>query len=325
MLKKPNLKLNALKHCNLFAFITKKWYTANRIRVFNGGFMGLEEWVLNKFEKKINEELGQNQNENLIQNDEIEKASYSEYSYKKVKKLREKGKYWGYDVPYLQHPVNKQEKPRAVFIVAAVLFLLLSVAMIVFTYVITRSMILPLLGSALGLGDAFAIQAWDIFGLFATFTSLISIFVWLILVLIVAVVVAFNIYFISQTIKFFKMSKISMQEMAKGFEVGNLIIRLGAIMAITVMVGITILVLTRGEATAAGIWLIIGVMLAIIALISPFFVLLIVQRNKAKKQFAQLSEEQQKDFIRHNQMLDRVNRKSNRSSKSLISSTKVDF
>jgi len=195
----------------------------------------------------------------------------------------------------------------------------------VFTYVITRSMILPLLGSALGLGDAFAIQAWDIFGLFATFTSLISIFVWLILVLIVAVVVAFNIYFISQTIKFFKMSKISMQEMAKGFEVGNLIIRLGAIMAITVMVGITILVLTRGEATAAGIWLIIGVMLAIIALISPFFVLLIVQRNKAKKQFAQLSEEQQKDFIRHNQMLDRVNRKSNRSSKSLISSTKVDF
>ena len=92
--------------------------------------MGIFDWINNKVEKKIKEEFGPAENENLIQNDEIEKTSYSDYSYKKVKKLRQKGKYWGYDVPYLQHPVSKQEKPRAVFIVAGVLYIFLTIALL---------------------------------------------------------------------------------------------------------------------------------------------------------------------------------------------------
>ena len=287
--------------------------------------MGILDWLNRKVEKKLKEEFVPAEDENLIQNDEVEKASYSDYSYQKVKKLREKGKYWGYDVPFLQHPVHKQEKPRAIFIVAGVLYAILTIAMLVATYFIARSFILPAIGSALGLSDLFKIQAWDIFGLFAMFSSMLPIFLWLIIAALVALVVGLDIYFIYQTIKFFKMSKISMQEMAKGYEVGNLIIKLGAIMGIAVVVGIAILVLTKGKATAAGIWLIIGIMLAIIALITPFFVLLIVERNKAKKQFAQLSEEQQKDFIRHNQKLDRAHRKTNKRNKSIISRDKVDF
>lgn len=287
--------------------------------------MGILDWINNKVEKKIKEEFGPAEDENLIQNDEVEKASYSDYSYQKVKKLRQKGKYWGYDVPYLQHPVHKQEKPRAVFVVAGVLYAILAIAMLVATYFVVRGCILPMVGSALGMSEVFKIQEWDIFGLGAMFLSFGPILLWIIIVAIAGLVIGLNIFFIFQTIRFFKMSKISMQEMAKGYEVGNLIIKLGAIMGIAVVVGIAILVLTKGKATAAGIWLIIGLMAAIIALITPFFVLLIVQRNQAKKQFAQLSEEQQQDFIRHDRMLDRVRRKSNKNGKSLISSDKVDF
>ena len=287
--------------------------------------MGILDWINNKVEKKLVEEFGSEQNENLIQNDEIEKSSYSDYSYRKVKKLREKGKYWGYEVPYLQHPVSKQEKPRAIFIVAGVLYAILAIALLVATYFVVRGCILPMVGSALGMSDFFKIQEWDIFGLAAIFFSLGPILLWIFIIAISGLVIGLNIYFIFQTIRFFKMSKISMQEMAKGYEVGNLIVKLGAIMAIAVVVGIAILVLTKGKATAAGIWLIIGIMAAIIAVISPFFALLIVGRKKAKEQFAQLSEEQQQDFIRHDRMLDRVRRKSNKNGKSLISSDKVDF
>ena len=127
--------------------------------------MGLKDWIFSKLDKKLTEEFGPEQNENLVQNDEVEKASYSDYSYKKVKKLREKGKYWGYDVPFLQHPVHKQEKPRAIFIVAGVLYTILTIAMLVATYFIARSFILPTIGSALGLSDMFKIQKWDIFGI----------------------------------------------------------------------------------------------------------------------------------------------------------------
>ena len=49
--------------------------------------MGILDWVNNKIEKKLKEEFGPTPDENAIQNDEIEKASYSDYSYKKVKKL----------------------------------------------------------------------------------------------------------------------------------------------------------------------------------------------------------------------------------------------
>ena len=48
--------------------------------------MGILDWVNSKVEKKLKEEFGPEVDENLVQNDEIEKASYSEYSYKKVKK-----------------------------------------------------------------------------------------------------------------------------------------------------------------------------------------------------------------------------------------------
>lgn len=285
--------------------------------------MGIGDLLWNKARKTLNE-LGSNEEENLVNNDEIEKASYSEASYKKVQKLREKGKYWGLDVPYLQHPVKKQEKPRPMFIALGVLYAIMFALVLAGSVMLTINCILPMIIEALGLGSTFKLFVWDIFGLFAMFTGMMNIFIWAIILLIVALVVAINVFLAYQTVHMFKMSKISMQEMAVGHEVQGMLLRLGTIIGITLVVCIAIWVLTRETISTQGILLLVGIMVAVSAVVGTIFGLLLAQRLKAKKEFDQLPEEQQQDFIRHNRELDRVRRQKGKS-KSIIGSSKVDF
>ena len=287
--------------------------------------MGLDDLILNKVQKKLNEIVPKEESENLVQNDEVEKASYSDYSYKKVKKLREKGKYWGLDVPYLQHPVAKQEKRRPMFIVLGVLYAIALAAAVVMSVIVVINVLLPLIAQALKLNEFAKIGMWDIFGIAALFGSLMPLMAWAVVILIGGLVFAVDYFLTYQTIKMFSMSKISMQEMAKGYEVVDMLFKLGAIIVGTLAIGITILVLTRENIKPAGIALVVGVMVVICAIVGTIFGLLLSQRIKAKKEFEQLPEEQQKDFIRHNQALDRVQRRRNRKNTSIIGSSDVDF
>ncbi len=287
--------------------------------------MGLQDWLWGKARKALNEVVPKEENENLVQNDEIEKASYSEYSYKKVQKLREKGKYWALDVPYLQHPVQKQEKPRPMFIVFGILYAIALVAALVFSIIIIRNFLVPAIAQALQLNEYAKIRFWDIFGLVAMFGSLVPFVAWIVIIFVGGIVLAVDIFLICQTIKMFGMSKISMQEMAVGYEVRGILLRLGTLIGLTLVVGIAILVLTRETIKPAGIGLVVGVMVIICAIVGTIFGLLLAQKNKAKKEFESLSEEQQRDFIRHNQALDRVNRHGNKKDTSIIGSSMVDF
>ena len=286
--------------------------------------MALKDLFESKARKMLNEIVPHEEDPNLIQNDEIEKASYSEYSYKKVQKLREKGKYYGYDVPYLQHPVKKQEKPRAIFVVFGVLYAIAAAIALALSVFLVINFLLPVIGQAVGISGFVKFRVWDIFGLFAGVSAIGVMMVWVVVIAVAALIFGVNLFLISQTIKMFRMSKISMQEMAKGYEVSGMLLRLAVLIVGTLIAGIAILVLTRENIEPAGIGLVVGVMVAICALVGTIFGLLLWQRIKAKKEFEELSEEEQKDFIRHNQVLDRLERKRNKS-KSLIASTKVDF
>ena len=285
--------------------------------------MGIGDLLWNKARKTLNE-LGSNEEENLVNNDEIEKASYSEASYKKVQKLREKGKYWGLDVPYLQYPVKKQEKPRPMFIALGVLYAIMFSLVLAVSVMISINFVLPLILQALGLASEFKLFVWDIFGLFAMLSGMLHIFIWTIIILIVGLLVAINVFFAYQTVHMFKMSKISMQEMAVGHEVRSMLLRLGTIIGITLIVCIAIWVLTRESIKIQGILLLVGIMVGVSAIVGTIFGLLLAQRLKAKKDFDQLPEEQQNDFIRHNRELDRVRRQKG-DNKSLVGSSKVDF
>lgn len=285
--------------------------------------MGIGDLLWNKARKKLNE-IVPSEEKNLVNNDEIEKASYSEASYKKVKKLREKGKYWGLEIPYLQHPVKKQEKPRPMFIALGVIYAILFAAVIVGSVFAIINLMLPLIGSALQTSSSVTLFVWDIFGLVAMLSALGSLFAWLIVACVAAAIIGVNVFFGFQTVKMFKMSKISMQEMAVGHEVQSMLFRLGAIIVITFVVCIAIWIGTRETISTQGILLLVGIMLVVGIVIGTIFGLLLAQKLKAKKEFDQLPEEQQNDFIRHNRELDRVRRLKGQNT-SVIGSSKVDF
>lgn len=286
--------------------------------------MGLYEWTSRKLRQKINEELPKDENENLVNNDEIEKASYSEYSYKKVQKLREKAKYYGYDVPYLQHPLTKVEKPRALFVVFGVLNAILLAFSIFLSVMITINFLMPLINMALGLNSWFVPKAWDVFGVVTMFSSVVPLMVWLIIIATVGLMVAIVVFFVYNTRRMFSLSKISMEEMAVGYEISNMILGFIIVIVSVVLIGVFLLVKFENIKTL-GIVLVVGIMVAVTAILGTLIALLMVYRKKAKKQFNELPQDVQKSFIEHNRVLERVNRLSNKNSKSIISSSKVDF
>jgi len=285
--------------------------------------MGLFEWGMNKLNKKLKEEFPQDYEEQ-IKTDEVEKTSYSEYSYKNVKKLREKGKVWAIDVPYLQYPVTKQEKPRPLFIAFGILSLVILCFIGYAAYWITTSLILPLITIVLPMGDMVKIHYWDILGIVGMLSAVGPLICWVLIIAISAFTIGMVVYFINLTKRLFCLSKISMQEMAKGYEVRSMLFALGTIMAIVLIVGIFLLVKFGSNMKAANIWLVVGVMVAVIALVGIVFTLLLIQKRKETKLFHQLPKEQQDDYIRHVQALERVKSRK-RKNKSFIGSSDVDF
>lgn len=268
--------------------------------------------------------FGGDEESNLMNNDDIEKSSYSEASYKKVQKLREKSKYCGLNIPYLQFPVEKQEKPRPMFIALGVLYALMFAIVLAFSVVLIINLIIPMVFQTLGISSSYKLYSWDVLGLFALFSGVINIIVWVIIVIILMLIVAINVFFARQMVNMFKMSRISMQEMAVGYEVQSILLRLATVIGITLFSGIAILIITRNTISEQGIWIIIGIMVGMCAFVGTIFGLVLAQRIKAKKKFDKLSEEQQNDFIRHNMELNNVRRKKGRRI-SIIGSSRVDF
>lgn len=285
--------------------------------------MGIYDWMFKKLDKKIKEEFPED-NENLIKTDEIEKESYSAYSYKNVKKLREKGKLWGVDVPYLQHPVKKQEKPRPVFLVLGIISAIVLALVTFGCAVFTIRVLLPLIAQVLPMNEFLKIQPWDIFGLFAMLTSMLPIFMWIIVIALIALVIGIEATFIVLTIEMFALSKVSMQEVAKGYKVRSLISTLGIIFAVVLIVGIVLLANCAKNMTPKNIAIVVGAMVVILAVVGTIFGLLMAEKIKETKEFEKLPIENQQDFIEHNRALERAKRKKNRD-KSMMGSSEVDF
>lgn len=283
------------------------------------GLFGIEFKKNNK--NNINQSL--DNDANYINNDEIEKSSYSAYSYKNVKKLREKGKYKGIDVPFLQYPVKKQEKPRPLFIVFGIVDLILLALSIVFAVIITKNFLLPLFGELLNISWLKDLNEWDIFGLASMFGSLFIFLLWIIAIFVASLLIAMIVYFILQARKMFCLSKASMQEMAVGYEISRVIFNL--IIAIVLFVAIAVVIVVQNK-NINSLWfkIIISVIIAVVLTLTTLVVLLIVQRNKAKKEFNQLPEEQKQDFIKHNRALFKVRTLKN-ATKGVFGSRSVDF
>ena len=167
-------------------------------------------------------------------------------------------------------------------------------------------------------------QQWDIFGVAALFGSIVPLMLWLIVFATIGLIICAVVGFVLLTRKMFSLSKISVQEMAVGFEINNMIIAYITMIVITLVIGIFLLVKLENS-TPAGIALIVGIMCAVVLVLGALIALIFACKNKAKKQFNQLPEDVQKDFINHNRMLERVARIKNIKSGSGLNSSTVDF
>ncbi|MBE7076634.1 MAG: hypothetical protein E7374_01935 [Clostridiales bacterium] len=258
--------------------------------------------MIEQFFKKSNSEFENDK----IKDDSIEKESYSESSYKHVKKIRERGTLMGYKVPYLQYPVQKQEKPRPLFlalaIVSAVLFGL-ACAFAIYAFV---TMILPMAYSALGIETPKWIVL-DIYGILPTIGTSIKIFLWLIIIMLAALMCVPALILGMITKKLFSWTKLSMQEVAEGYEIKNLIFNLGLWIILLIGLGIVACFMFKGI-KPIGIVAIFVVIAAIDAVLGTLLGLLVHARNKERKKFNELPIEQQEDFKRHTKALDRASR-----------------
>ena len=270
-----------------------------------------------------NEVLEQEQN-NAQPKDQVEKESYSAYSYKEVRKIRQKGAMRGIEVPYLKYPVTQPEKPRVLFLILGIISAILFAAAVVGAGYVFITTVLPLILNTIGVTGALTTKhTFDILGLGVLFGGLVSIMVWMLPILIIGVLIALIVTLFILTRQMFGMTKLSMQEFAVGHEISNLIRNLIIIISIPAIVAVAVFITVK-NIQPAGIALLIGVIAVFALVFGSILAYLIIGRRKAKKQFAELSEEQQADFKAHARALEKAHRR--RGTKSIHSKlSNLDF
>lgn len=183
-----------------------------------------------------------------VVNDQIEKDSYSDYSYKTVKKLRERGKLMGVDVPYLNHPVTKPEKPRALFLVLGIIFAALLVLVCVGIGYLTITTILPMILNMVGVTTTLTTRhVYDIFGIGSFIGTTLSFFLWVIVIVFVLFAIGIIVALVSITRKMFGLTKASVQEVAVGHVVANLIKNIILCIVIPIVLAVALLLLKTSQ------------------------------------------------------------------------------
>ncbi|MBE5735114.1 MAG: hypothetical protein E7361_01545 [Clostridiales bacterium] len=245
----------------------------------------------------------------VAESDAIEKQSYSRYSYNRVKKAREKGLSYGVDIPYLKYSVDSPDKARTLFLILGVIsavFLVASIAFVTF-FVITN--LIPMICNLIGVTEQAMIRVeYDIFAIGPALGSIMSVFLWVLVLIIIAAFVGELLFFIYLTRRMFAMSKFSIQEMAVGHEIKNSIRSIIIIMVIIASIMIGLFVLVEDMPTKA-VLVVLGIGLGIMALCATLLTFLILEKKKANKKFMELPYEEQEDFMVHARAYERVCKK----------------
>lgn len=233
----------------------------------------------------------------------IEKNSYSKYMYKKLVKARKKGLQYGVTIPPLKYELDKPEKTRKVFLTAGYTLLGLTIALFIgFIVMYILAGVFPMILEVIkGTSGVYSKEFFEkSLGLSAY--GVISVtWLYFIIALILILPIGLTIGLVKATIKNFALSKISKQEMAKGFEVSRYIRILIITMFLFLLIGILCIVegLSKGS---LGIFITI-MSFVIFACCLTLLIFIIKERKKEKEWFNSLSEERQQDFLNQNKAI----------------------
>lgn len=243
--------------------------------------------------------------ENTSNTQDYEQTSYGKFAYKRVQRLRRKGKRRGIQVPYLNYELTKPEKPRTAFWIVAVLSAVLLSGVIVGLGFLYNKLI----GSISifdGMGDVLkAVFDPSTFALSAGLSAIPGLMIFLaylllILMFVLPLIAILYVYrFVRDT---FYMAQCSKEEFAKGSLVSSRLT--GYAVGIVVCTVLFIVILTNA---ASGAKLTASLVYAgIVAVLGTLLVLTALEKRKCAQWFETLGENKKQNYLSHEKALRRV-------------------
>lgn len=251
----------------------------------------------------------QNEVFDLQNTNNYEEQSYGKFAYKRVRRLRRKGKRRGIEVPYLNYELAKPEKPRIAFWVIAAVSAILLVGIIIglgflYNYLIKTLTIFN------GIGDVFTAvfdpAAFVLSNGLSAIPTIMVVVAYILLFCAFLLPLGAVIYlyrFVRDTLY---MAKCSKEEFAKGGIVCSRIF--GLIAGLAVVTVILVVILTQ---TKANIGLILAVYFGIVVVLGGLLAPTIIEKIKCSKWFESLDENKRQNYLAHERALQRVKRRLN--------------
>lgn len=239
---------------------------------------------------------------------DYEKQSYAKYVYKRVQRLRRKGKRRGIKVPYLQYELHKPDKPRVVFWIIAIISLVLFAGMLVGLGFLANELI-KLSDDFSGIGDVLtAIFDPKLFAATAGLSAIPGMLIFLAVVmfiglLLIPIAAVFMMYgFVREA---FYMAKCSKEEFAKGNVISSRIF--GLIVTLIVATAMLIVIVTQVDESFTK--LLAGIVYGILVVaLGAYLAVLAIEKSKNAKWFDTLDEESKQNYLAHDQALRKVKR-----------------
>lgn len=240
---------------------------------------------------------------------DFEKLSYGKSAYKRVQRLRRKGRGRGITVPYLAYELHKPEKPRIAFWIVAVVSTVLLIGIIVGIGFLYNELI-KTISVFDGIGDVFkAVFDPSAFLLSSGLSALPAIMIALAYFLLIVMfllplgAILFLFRFVRET---FYMAKCSKEEFAKGEIISSRILSLVVTLVCATVLFVVLLIYGSGANAKLLIGLIYG---GIVIVIGSLLALIIVEKAKSKTWFENLEEDKKQNYLEHDRALRAVKRR----------------
>lgn len=248
---------------------------------------------------------------------DYEKLSYGKIAYKRVQRLRRKGRRYGIDVPCLNYALTKPERPRILFWIMAIISAILYAGILVGVGFFLDALISSLSESGSGLRDFMAHITKPEFvllslGLPTTLGIFFVVCLYAFIIAFATIAVLFALYAFTFVRESFYMAICSKEEFAKGEVILKRIIGYSVILILATV--LLIVGLVRGPSDEVVVKIISGVLYgAVVLAFSGPLVLMILERRKCKKWFESLDEDKKKNYLAHESALSTVRHHSRRS------------
>lgn len=241
-------------------------------------------------------------------NSNSNQVEYSKYMQKKIAKAKKKALHYGYSIPDLKYPLQKPLKNRTALSIIGYLILALGILLSVASvYLTIKFGFWSTLISMFGVGsDALSENTLSkTFGL-SQLTGFIAIVAIVIIITILLILAGICAWVIAFGARVSKVSKVSRQEMAKGYEVSQIIKEM-FLFAFFAIAGIVLCFMGLGMESST--WIISSVLALCVVLFLTLAIMLIVERKKETQWFETLSMDEKEDFIAYNDVIKKYSAK----------------